>query len=222
MFVLIIGGGRNGTELAHLLLEQNHKIRVIEHRTDVLSVLHHELPTEVIYQGDPTDVDVLEQAGIREAQVIAACLPDDADNLVVCYLGREIFKIPRTVARINNPRNAWLFNEKFHVDASVNHSQVMAGMIEEEVSMGDMVTLLKLKGGEYSIVEEVITPGARAIGILLKDLALPENCVIAAILRKGKVIIPRGSSVFEDNDEVLAVTDRHGAELLSDLFSAPE
>jgi trk system potassium uptake protein len=221
MFVLIIGGGRNGTELAHLLLEQEHKIRVIEHRPEVLSVLHHELPTEVIYQGNPIELEVLERAGIRQANVIAACLPDDSENLIVCYLAREIFHIARTVARINNPRNAWLFDEKFHVDASVNHSQVMAGMIEEEVSLGDMVTLMKLKGGDYSIVEEVIAPGARGIGIPLKDLKLPENCVIAAIIRAGKVVVPRGGSAFEAGDEVLAVTDRHGAEELVDLFSTP-
>jgi trk system potassium uptake protein TrkA len=221
MFILIIGGGRTGTELAHLLLEQKHKVRIIENRPEILARLHHDLPTEIIFQGDATEPGELEEAGIRQAQVVAACLADDAQNLVACYLARELFFVPRTVARINNPRNAWLFDKMFHVDAAVNHCDIMARIIEEEVSLGDMVTLLKLHGGEYSIIEETIAPGARGTSIPLKDLHLPGNCVIAAILREGKVIVPRGNSAFEEGDQVLAVTDRQGAEFLEDLFSAP-
>jgi trk system potassium uptake protein len=220
MFVLIIGGGRTGTELANLLLDQNHKIRIIENRPDILSNLHRELPTEIIYQGNPADPDVLEKAGIREAHVVAACLASDTDNLVVCYLARQLFQVARTVARVNNPRNVWLFNEKFHVDVAINHCEIMARIIEEEVSLGDMITLLKLHGSEYSIVEETIGHNADTIGIPLKDLGLPEACVIAAIIRDGKVEVPRGSSAFQEGDKVLAVTDRAGAERLSKLFSA--
>jgi trk system potassium uptake protein TrkA len=221
MFVLIIGGGRTGTELAHLLLDQNHKVRIIEHRLEILTRLHRELPTEIIFQGNPSDPSTLDQAGIRDALVVAACLADDAENLVVCYLARQLFQVKRTVARINNPRNAWLFNEAFHVDVSVNHCEVMAQIIEEEVSLGDMITLLKLHGGDFSIVEETIAEGAHATGIPLKDLGLPESCVIAAIIRNGKIVVPRGGSAFESGDEVLAVTDRQGAALLAELFSAP-
>jgi trk system potassium uptake protein len=220
MFVLIIGGGRTGTELANLLLDQNHKIRIIENRPEILSNLHRELPTEIIYQGNPADPDVLEKAGIREAHVVAACLANDTDNLVVCYLARQLFQVARTVARVNNPRNVWLFNEKFHVDVAINHCEIMARIIEEEVSLGDMITLLKLHGSEYSIVEEKIGHNADTIGIPLKDLGLPEACVIAAIIRNGKVEVPRGSSAFQEGDKVLAVTDRAGAERLSKLFSA--
>ena len=221
MFVLIIGGGRPGTELAHLLLEQDHQVRIIEHRPTVLARLHRELPTEIIFQGIATVPATLEAAGIKDAQVVAACLADDADNLVVCYLARQVYKVRRTVARINDPRNAWLFNGKFHVDAAVNHCEIMARIIEEEVSLGDMVTLLKVHGGDYSIIEETIAPKAPGIGVPLKDLGLPENCVIAAIIRNGKVVVPRGESAFQEGDEVLAVTDRAGAGILEDLFSAP-
>jgi trk system potassium uptake protein len=220
MFVLIIGGGRTGTELANLLLDQNHKIRVLEHRPEILSNLHRELPTEIIIQGNPTDPDVLEKAGIREAHVVAACLANDTDNLVICYLARQLFQVARTVARVNNPCNVWLFDDKFHVDVAINHCEIMAHIIEEEVSLGDMITLLKLHGSEYSIVEEKIGHAADAIGIPLKDLGLPEDCVIAAIIRAGKVEVPRGSSSFFEGDKVLAVTNRAGADTLSKLFSA--
>ncbi len=222
MFVLIAGGGRTGTQLASLLLAQNHEIRILEDRREVLANLHRELPTEVIYEGRAIDINVLEQADIRNAQVVAACTTSDADNLVICYLARTKFNVPRTIARINNPRNAWLFDQKFHVDVPLNQAEIMASMIEEEMSLGDMMTLLKLRRGQYSLIEEKIPPGAKAVGIAIKDLALPEQCVIAAIIRKGIVVVPRGITVLEVDDEVLAVTDRKGADELARLFAPVE
>lgn len=222
MFVIIAGGGRTGTQLALLLLELDHDVRVIEDRREVLARIHRELPTEVIYEGSATDPNTLELAGIRQAQVLAACTASDADNLVICYLARSSYNVPRTIARINNPRNAWLYDKKFHVDVSLNHSEVMARMIEEEMSLGDMVTLLKLRRGDYSIVEEKIPAGARAVGVPLKDLGLPESCVIAAIIRHGKVVVPRGAIELQVGDEVLAVTDRQGADQLAQLFARPQ
>jgi trk system potassium uptake protein TrkA len=219
MFVLIIGGGRTGTQLATLLLNQNHQVHIVEHRPEVLARLHKDLPTEVIFVGHSAHPAVLEQAGIQNAQVVAGCTVNDAENLAVCFVARTKYNVARTIARINNPRNAWLFDEKFHVDASLNNAEIMARLIEEEMSMGDMMTLLKLRRGDYSLVEEKIPRGARALGIAIKDLALPESCVIAAIIRKGKVVLPRGVTVFEPEDEVLAVTDATGAEQLARLFS---
>ena len=221
MYVLIPGGGRTGTQLALLLLEQNHDVCVIEHRPEVLSRLHREVPTETIYQGNAVEPEVLEQAGIRRADVLAACTSNDEDNLVLCYLARQRYQVPRTIARINNPRNAWLFDQDFNVDVALNHSAVMARLIEEEMSLGDMITLLKVRRGEYSLVEEKIAPGARAVGMAIKDMNLPESCSIAAIIRDGKVVIPRGMTTFESGDEVFALKDRTGAVKLADLLSAP-
>jgi trk system potassium uptake protein TrkA len=130
------------------------------------------------------------------------------------------YGVARTIARVNNPRNAWLFDDKFCVDVAVNQAELMARLIEEEMSMGDMMTLLKLRRGRYSVVEEKIPNGAKAIGVAIKDLTLPKNCVIAAIIRKGEVMIPRGITTFMAGDEVLAVTDPEGADDLIQLFSA--
>jgi trk system potassium uptake protein TrkA len=221
MFVIIAGGGRTGTQLATLLVQENHEVCLIEHRKDILARLHRELPTEVIYEGTATDHEILERAGIERAQVLAATTPNDEENLVICYLARKRFSVPRTIARINNPRNAWLFDDKFHVDVALNASEIMASLIEEEMSLGDMITLLKLRRGEYSLVEEKIPAGARAEGVAIKDLALPEDCIIAAIIRHGKVILPRGITTLEQDDEVLAITDREGASQLSALFAPP-
>ncbi len=221
MFVIIAGGGRTGAQLASVLLAENHQVRVIEYRRELLSRLHRELPTEAIYEGSPTSPQVLERAGISKAQVLAATTDTDANNLVLCYLARELFKVPRIIARVNNPRNAWLFNETFHVDVALNQANVLAHLIQEEMSLGDMMTLLKLRRGRYSVVEEKIPPGADAVGRQIKDLGLPDQCVIAGIIRHGKLIVPRGSMVLEADDEVLAVTDHDGAHLLAELLAPP-
>jgi len=221
MFVIIAGGGRTGAQLAIALLSENHQVLVIEHRRELLARLHRELPTEVIYEGLPIDPQVLERAGIRKAQVLAATTDTDANNLVLCYIAREMFDVPRIIARVNNPRNAWLFDENFHVDVALNSANVLAHLIQEEMSRGDMMTLLKLRRGRYSLVEEKIPPGAKAIGVAIKDLGLPEQCVIAGIIRQGKVIVPRGNTTLELEDEVLAVTDQDGARRLAELFAPP-
>jgi trk system potassium uptake protein TrkA len=222
MFVLIAGGGRTGTQLAALLVAQNYQIRLIEHRPEVISRLHRELPTESIYEGYATDPQVLEHTGIRKAQALAACTDSDADNLVLCFLARTRYQVPRTIARINNPRNAWLFGEYFHVDVALNQAEILASLIEEEMSLGDMMTLLKLRRGQYSLVEEKIPAQATILGIAIKNMKLPEHCVIAAIIRKGRIVVPTGDTVFEVGDEVLAVTNRSGAEQLAHLFAPPK
>jgi len=221
MLVLIAGGGRTGTQLATLLVAQDHQVRLIENRREVLARIHHELPTEVIYEGIPTEPTVLEQAGIRQAQALAACTTSDADNLALCFLARSCYQVPRTIARINNPRAAWLFDQKFHVDVALNQAAILASLIEEEMSLGDMMTLLKLRRGQYTLVEEKIPEGARAVGVAIKDLALPDQCVIAAIIRKGQIVIPRGITQFEVGDEVLAVIGPGVAEELAALFARP-
>ncbi len=221
MFVMIIGGGRTGTQLAIMLLDQNHKVHLVENRRDVLARVHRELPTEVIYEGNPFDPEILEMAGINEAQVLAAVTTSDEVNLALCYFAREKFGVERTIARVNNPRNAWLYDQTFHVDVAVNQTELMATLIEEEMSMGDMMTLMKLRRGHLTLIEERIRDGARAIGVAIKDLGLPDHCVIAAIIRNGEVTVPRGISTLQAGDDVMAVTDSHGEEVLAELFSSP-
>jgi trk system potassium uptake protein TrkA len=221
MFVLIAGGGRTGARLANLLLNQNYKVRLIENRRELLSHLHQELPTEVIYEGHAIDPAVLELAGAREAHAIAAVTSNDALNLTLCYLAKTNFGVPRTIARVNNPNNAWLFNEKFKVDVALNSSDVLAHLIQEEMSLGDMMTLFKIRRGRYSVVEEKVPAGARVIGKQLKELDLAEHCVIAAIIRDGVMELPRGNSTLQVDDEVIAVASPEGAQKLSDLLAHP-
>jgi trk system potassium uptake protein len=221
MFVLIAGGGRTGARLANLLINQNYKVRLVENRRELLGRLHQELPTEVIYEGNPVDPSILEAAGIREVHATAAVTSDDSTNLAICFLGKTMFEVPRTIARVNNPNNAWLFNEKFHVDVALNSADVLAHLIEEEMSLGDMMTLFKIRRGSYSVVEEKVPAGAKVIGVPLKDLDLAEHCVIAAIIRDGKMTLPRGDSTLQQDDEIIAVASPEGAQRLADLLAFP-
>lgn len=222
MFVLIAGGGRTGARLANLLVNQNYKVRLLENRRELLTHLHQELPTEVIYEGNPVDPAVLDAAGIREAHAVAAVTSSDPTNLALCFLAKTMFGVPRTIARVNNPNNAWLFNEKFNVDVALNSADVLAHLIQEEMSLGDMMTLFKIRRGRYAVVEEKVPAGAKAIGVQLKDMGLAEHCVIAAIIRDGVMTLPRGASTLQENDEIVAVASPEGAKMLADLLAFPE
>ncbi|NJC98951.1 MAG: potassium transporter TrkA [Anaerolineales bacterium] len=221
MFVLIAGGGRTGARLANLLINQDYKVRLIENRRELLGHLHQELPTEVIYEGHPVDPSVLEAAGAREAHVIAAVTSNDPINLALCYLAKTMFEVPRTIARVNNPNNAWLFGDKFKVDVALNSADVLAHLIQEEMSLGDMMTLFKIRRGRYSVVEEKVPAGARGIGVQLKDMDLAEHCVIAAIIRDGEMTLPRGDSTLQADDEIIAVASTEGVKKLADLLAFP-
>lgn len=222
MFVIIAGGGRTGTQLAKSLISINHKVNLIEYRKDVLTRIHKEIPTESIYSGNPLDTGILEQADIQHANVFAATTPSDADNLALCYLVREHYGVKRTIARVNNPRNAWLFDKKFRVDVAVNQADILSRLIEEEMSLGDMMTLLKLRRGKYSLVEEKVPLNAKAVGKQIKELKLPAKCVISAVIRNGELVLPQGSTVIEVDDEVLAITDPEGARQMAGLFAMPD
>ncbi|HVO09543.1 MAG TPA: TrkA family potassium uptake protein [Vicinamibacteria bacterium] len=221
MYVVIAGGGRTGATLALTLHEQKHEVRLVEHRAPVLAHIHRDLPTELVYEGNATDPRTLELAGIARAQVLVASMSNDAENLSLCFIARERFNVPRTIATINDPRNAWLFDRKFHVDVAVNQADILASLIEQEMSLGDMMTLLKLRKGAYSLVSETLPPGARAVGQAIQDLPLPRSSLICAILRRGDVVIPRGNVRLEEGDDVLALVDDHSAPELAALFGPP-
>lgn len=221
MFVLITGGGRTGARLANLLLNEKYKVRLVENRRNLLSLLHQELPTEVIYEGNPSDPSVLEAAGIREAHAVASVTGDDSMNLAISFIAKQMFGVPRTIARVNNPNNAWLFDEKFHVDVSLNQADVLAHLIQEEMSLGDMMTLFKIRRGRYAVVEEKVPAGAKGIGVQLRDMGLAEHCVIAAIIRDGVMTLPRGDSTLNEFDEIIAVASPEGAKRLAELLADP-
>jgi trk system potassium uptake protein TrkA len=221
MFAIVVGGGNTGSQLAKFLLEAGHSIRVIDERPAVLEKLAAEIPQEVIMNGDGSSPTVLEKAGIQKAQVLAAVTGSDETNLVVTSLGKFEFNVPRVIARVNNSKNAWLFTSDMGVDVALNQAEILAKLTAEEMSIGDMMTMLKIRRGQYSLVEEKIAPNAPAIGKALKDLPLPGNCVISGIIRHGEIVMPRGITVFEEGDEILALVDESSRNELAKLLTRP-
>ena len=219
MFVIIIGGGKTGSHLAELLLAAGHKIRVIDQRPEVIEKLKSELPAETAVRGDGADPKVLINTGIRTAGVVAAVTGDDEDNLVVCTLAKYEFNVRRVIGRVNNPKNAWLFTAEMGVDVAINQSDLMAKLIAEEMSLGDMMTLVKLRKGEVSIVEEKIETDAPAAGKTIQEVHFPLGCTVAAVIRKGEVILPRGDTLLKPNDEVIAVVRTEQERELNRLFT---
>ena len=218
MFVMVIGGGKTGSHLAQLLLAGGHRVRVVDDREDVVGKLRRELPEGVVAAGDGADPDVLERAGIREADVVAAVTGDDEDNLVIATLARSEFAVRRVIGRVNNPRNAWLYTAEMGVDVAINQADLMAKLIAEEMSLGDMMILAKLRRGEVSLVEERIEAGAPAAGKAVRGLPLPPGCTLAAIIRRGEVLAPRGDSQLQVGDELIAVVRTDQQERLSHLL----
>jgi trk system potassium uptake protein TrkA len=222
MFVIVVGGGNTGSQLTKFLLEAGHVVRVIDERKDVLEKLRTEIPQEVIINDDGSSPTVLEKAGVQKAQVLAAVTGSDETNLVITSLGKFEFNVPRVIARINNSKNAWLFTPEMGVDVSLNQAEILAKLTAEEMSIGDMMTMLKIRRGKYSIVEEKIAPGARAIGVAVKDLNLPPNCIISGIIRHGEIVIPRGITTLEEGDEILALVDDAARTRLEKILGRPE
>ena len=218
MNVMIIGGGKVGTYLASLLLTGGHQVKLIEIRKEEIPHLQNDLSRDVVILGNGTDPNVLESAGIYNAQVVAAATGADEVNLVVTSLARFEFQVPRTIARINNPKNAWMFSPDMGVDVALNQADLMAHLIAEEMSLGDMMTLLKLRKGQYSLVEEKVAPESLAAGKAVRDLRLPEKCVLAVVIRKGELMIPDSDTVLQAADEVLAVVSTNHVKDLADLL----
>jgi trk system potassium uptake protein TrkA len=221
MFVIVVGGGNTGSQLAKFLLDAGHTVRVIDERPAVLEKLGNEISQDFIVDGDGSSPTVLEKAGIQKAQVLAAVTGSDETNLVVTSLGKFEFNVPRVIARINNSKNAWLFTPDMGVDVSLNQAEILAKLTAEEMSIGDMMTLLKIRRGQYSIVEEKIAPGSVVIGKEIKDLVLPNNCVISGIIRHTEMILPRGTTTLQEGDEIFALVDDNARQQLAKLLGRP-
>jgi trk system potassium uptake protein TrkA len=222
MFVIIVGGGNIGSHLAKMLLEGGHVVKVIDERPALLEKLPRELPADVIIAGDGSSPLTLENAGVRKANVLAAVTGSDETNLVVTSLARFEFNVPRVIARVNNPKNAWLFNKEMGVDVALNQADILARLVAEEMSLGDMMTLLKLRKGEFSLIEEKVHPLSPSANKTIREINLPNDSVIVAIIRKNQLFIPHGDSILEPADEVLALVHASQLKQLAALLGPKE
>ena len=222
MFVIIVGGGNTGSYLAKLLLDGGHTVKVVEERPTILEKIKVEIPPDSIIAGDGSSPQVLESAGVLKANVLAAVTGSDETNLVITSLAKFEFNVPRVIARLNNPKNSWLFTPEMGVDVALNQADILARLVAEEMSLGDMMTLLKLRKGEYSLVEEKVHPLSPAATKNLRELLIPSECVIVAIIRKNQLLIPHGDTVLQPADEVLALVHASQLTQLASLLGPKE
>jgi trk system potassium uptake protein TrkA len=205
MRVVVTGGGAVGRHLSTDLAERGHDVTLIEQDRDLVDKLRAWASEVNVVLGDACEPWVLEEADLSSAEVVVAATGDDEDNLVTSLLAKQEFAVPRVLARVNHPRNEWLFTEQWGVDAAVSPPHILTAMVEEAVTVGDLVRLIRLEGGRISIVEMTLPQRAPAVGRPLYELRLPADTAIVAILREGHVVIPQPETVFAVGDEVVAL-----------------
>jgi trk system potassium uptake protein len=218
MYAIIAGGGNVGFFLARELIEQGHEILIIENNGERAEFIANELGN-VVLRGNADEASTLAEAGAERADVIIAVTGDDPRNLVLCQVAKRRFGTPRTLARINDPRNESLFL-MLGIDATVNATQVMLSVLEQEIPQANLVPLLRLRNTDIEVVEALVGAGSRITGLPLREIDLPPESTVAVVIRSGSAFFPNGSTVLKAGDEVVALTRSvHEPRLRSLFFS---
>jgi trk system potassium uptake protein len=205
--VVIAGGGAVGTFIAGELRPAGHDVSIIEiepSRVDKAKATG-EPPDVEWYVADACEVENLARIGLSDADVVAAVTGDDEDNLVISLLAKQEFAVPRVVARVNNPKNEWLFNENWGVDVAVSTPHLLTALVEEAVSVGTLVRLLSFEGGRASLIEVTLASESPAADHEIAELDLPRDSTVVAVVRADHVVVPRGDTRLLAGDEVLVM-----------------
>jgi trk/ktr system potassium uptake protein len=205
MYVLIVGAGKVGWNLARELIQKSNEVTVVESDPQRYAVVEEELEHSVQY-GDGSELWVLERAGIERADLVIAVTGDDEDNILICQVAQEKYGVDRIVARCNNPRNLQHF-ELLGVKPAVSATDLILRLIEHEVPKYGLVHLLDLPQERLEIIELDVADGSPAAGSRVRDLGLPDGSLVISILRDGAGFVPAGDSVMQAGDEVLLVLD---------------
>jgi len=206
MYVVINGGGEVGSYLAGTLFKKGHAVAVIDKRGDVIQKLAEELSSDVLLiEGDGCNVRYLRDAGVDRADVFASVTRSDEDNLVSCQLAKLSFSVRRAVARVNSPKNERVFHA-LGIEA-ISSTTVISRLIEEEMTVGDIIRLYALQKGRLALLETEIPPDASLPDSLtVSELRIPEGIVLVSLMRGDQVLIPRGNTSIQAGDRILAVT----------------
>lgn len=221
MRVVIVGGGNVGTFIAEELTRAGHDLTILE--LDADRVARAERSGEPVgatwVLGDACEVDILRQVGLDEIDVLAAVTGDDKVNLVVALLTKQEFAVPRVIARVNNPKNHWMFNENWGVDVAVSTPHLLTSLVEEAVSVGTLVRLLSFEKGRASLIEVTLAQDARAANQEIVALDFPRDSTIVAVLREERVIFPRGDTRLLPGDEVLVLVTPDSEPLVQSILT---
>jgi len=218
MRVVIAGAGNVGTYLAADLHRAGHDVLIIEIDPDVADKGAN-LGVQWMVR-DACEVPALDAAGLATADVVVAATGDDEDNLVVSLLAKQEFAVPRVVARVNHPKNHWLFNQTWGVDIAVSTPHLLAALVEEAVSVGSLVRLMRLESSGAHLVEVTLAPESPAAGMELSRLGMPRDATVVAVVRREHVVVPRGDTVLEAGDEVLVLASPDSEDAVRALLVA--
>ncbi|MFE4542575.1 potassium channel family protein [Arthrobacter sp. NPDC056727] len=217
MKVVIVGAGSVGSSIARELLSHKHEILLIDLKPEVIG--RSGLRGAHWLVGDACELSTLQDANLEDADVVVSATGDDKVNLVVSLLAKTEFGIGRTVGRVNNPKNDWMFNDSWGVDVAVNTPQLMTALVEEAVEIGDLVRLLTLQTGVSSLVEFTVPHDSHAIGLTVGAIDWPEDSTLVAILRDQAPITPSRDDVIDGGDELFFVTTIAAEDQLRELLS---
>ena len=206
MKVVVTGGGAVGRHLAQDLTDRGHEVTLVEQDRALAEKLAKWAPNTRVVYGDACEPRVLDSADMRAADVVVAATGDDEDNLVTSLLAKQEFGVPRVLARVNHPKNEWLFDEQWGVDASVSPPHILTALVEEAVTVGDLVRLLRLEGGKVALVEMRLPEHSPNVGRALYELRLPPDTTLVGILRDGHVTIPQPETTLAAGDEIVALS----------------
>lgn len=214
MRVVIAGGGSVGKFIAEQLHNGGHEVLILDNDPAVIRRAQTSgEPAGVSWMEiDACEVSSLARAGLEKAEVVAAVTGDDEDNLVVSLLAKQEFGVPRVVARVNNPKNEWMFNESWGVDVSVSTPHLLTALVQEAVAVGSYVRLLGFEGGQAHLAEVTLAPDSPAVGLTVGELLLPHEATVVGILRTAKVISPTDDTVVRAGDEVIMLVGEDAAE----------
>ncbi|MHB1613299.1 MAG: potassium channel family protein [Actinomycetes bacterium] len=217
MRIAIAGAGSVGRSIAQELLDNGHEVLLIDKTPGAVRI--DSVPNAEWIQADACEITSLEEAGLAQCNVVVAATGDDKANLVVSLLAKTEYGVPKTVARVNNPRNEWMFDEAWGVDVAVSTPRLMTALIEEAVSVGDLVRIFTFQQGHVNLVEITLPSDSPMVGDRVADVPWPEGCVLVAIIREGRPFAPTADDPLETGDELLIVAPAELEDVLEDLLS---
>jgi trk system potassium uptake protein TrkA len=218
MRVAIAGAGNVGTFIANALVDNGHDVLLVESEPRVVERIPESERLHVVL-GDACEVSTLKEAGFDSCDVVVAATGDDEDNLVVSLLAKQEFAVPRVIARVNHPKNQWMFNETWGVDISVSTPHLITALVDEAVSVGRLVRLFQLERGQVGLVEVTLADDAAVVGQAIKDLDVPRDATFVAVVRDEHVVMARGDTTFHAGDEVLALVTPESEDLIRSMLT---
>lgn len=220
MKVIIVGGGQTGLYLTDILKKNKDEVKVIEHRTLQQKFICETFGEETLVAGYGSDPELLEKAGIKDADVVAAVSGIDELNLVVTTLAKKQYNVPRVIGRVNDPKCAWLYTPDMGVDALVNQADIISKIVMEEISLNHMSVLMEFNKGDFEIIQTQITGGSAVVGQEIRNITFPVNTLVIGVKRDTTMIVPNGGTVLLENDEILVLTTAEGIIKIRELIEA--